>query len=78
MIGDENSVIQERSNTIDFSKIIEETFENYTDKEYKNANDYIDKLINKIYFKTKKDVINGENELKIYLSNENLKKIILD
>ena len=36
------------------------------------------KLINKIYFKTKKDVINGENELKIYLSNENLKKIILD
>ena len=58
--------------------IIEETFENYTDKDYKNASDYIDKLINKIYFKTKKDVINGENELKIYLSNENLKKIILD
>ena len=56
--------------------IYEESLQNYSDKDYRNASNEIEKIINDLYFKTKNITINSYDDIYNLLKDESLLRLI--
>ena len=56
--------------------VIEESLAHYSDDDYRQSKNAIDKIINQIYFKTKNLRFNSFNDIYSFLSNDNILKLI--
>ena len=56
----------------------EKVHEHYSDEDYKVAKNDTDKFINKLYFYLKNYEFNSYEEFRLFLSDESLKKILIN
>ncbi len=57
-------------------QIILDYYDNYSDKDYQNADNDIDQLINDLYFKVKGNKFTTSDELYRFLSDDNIREIL--
>lgn len=57
--------------------VIEESLMGFTDKDYQSVKEPMDEVINDIYHKTKKNIINKFDDVYLLLSNDSIKKLVI-
>ncbi len=58
--------------------LVEEKLNGFTDKDYEKSQNENDEIINKLYFLTKNKNISSKEEMQEFLSDENIKELILE